>query len=72
MAWVGRTEAAVKAAGTDYRVGSFPFAASGRALAVGTSEGMVKIIADAGTDRILGCTSWVRALPSSSPRPWSP
>jgi dihydrolipoamide dehydrogenase len=54
MAWVGRTEAAVKAAGTDYRVGSFPFAASGRALAVGTSEGMVKIIADAGTDRILG------------------
>ena len=54
MAWVGRSEAAVKAAGVDYRVGTFPFAASGRALAVGTSEGMVKIISDARTDRILG------------------
>jgi dihydrolipoamide dehydrogenase len=54
MAWVGRSEAAIKAAGEEYRVGTFPFAASGRALAVGTSEGMVKIIADSRTDRVLG------------------
>lgn len=54
MAWVGRTEAAIQAAGVDCRVGSFPFAASGRALAVGESEGVVKIVADAKTDRILG------------------
>jgi dihydrolipoamide dehydrogenase len=54
MAWVGRSEAALKAAGVDYRVGSFPFAASGRALAVGDSQGLVKILADTRSDRILG------------------
>ena len=54
MAWVGRTEAAIQAAGVECRVGTFPFAASGRALAVGESEGVVKIVADAKTDRILG------------------
>ncbi|MES1992152.1 MAG: dihydrolipoyl dehydrogenase [Pseudomonadota bacterium] len=54
MAWVGRSESALKAAGVDYRVGSFPFAASGRALAVGESQGLVKILADTRSDRILG------------------
>lgn len=54
MAWVGRSESALKAAGADYRVGSFPFAASGRALAVGESQGLVKILADTRSDRILG------------------
>ena len=41
--------------GIDYNVGVFPFVASGRALAANDSEGMVKIIADAATDSILGC-----------------
>ena len=55
IAWVGKNEEELKAAGVDYNVGVFPFSASGRALAADDSEGMVKIIADAATDRILGC-----------------
>lgn len=55
IAAVGRTEQALKTDGVDYKVGVFPFAASGRALAADDSEGIVKIIADAETDRILGC-----------------
>lgn len=55
IAAVGRTEQALKADGVAYKAGVFPFAASGRALAADDSEGMVKIIADAETDRILGC-----------------
>jgi dihydrolipoamide dehydrogenase len=54
IAWVGQTEQELKAAGTDFNAGSFPFAASGRALAANDSDGMVKILADAQTDRILG------------------
>lgn len=54
LAWVGKTEEALKAAGVAYRVGSFPFAASGRALAQGEGTGMVKLLADAQTDRLLG------------------
>ena len=54
IAWVGRTEQELKAAGENYRVGTFPFAANGRALAANETEGMVKLIADAETDRILG------------------
>lgn len=54
VAWVGKTEQEVKAAGDDYAVGSFSFASSGRALAANDTQGMVKIIADAQTDRILG------------------
>ena len=55
IAWVGKNEEELKAAGIDYNVGVFPFAASGQRLAANDSEGMVKIIADAATDRILGC-----------------
>lgn len=55
VAWVGRNEAELKAAGVDYKVGAFPFSASGRALAANDADGMVKLIADAGSDRILGC-----------------
>jgi dihydrolipoamide dehydrogenase len=55
VAAVGRTEQELKADGVDYKTGVFPFAASGRALASNESDGMVKIIADAETDRILGC-----------------
>ncbi|MEZ5492053.1 MAG: dihydrolipoyl dehydrogenase [Gammaproteobacteria bacterium] len=54
VAWVGHNEEQLKAAGTEYNVGSFPFVASGRALAADDSDGMVKILADAKTDRILG------------------
>ncbi|MEM9301628.1 MAG: dihydrolipoyl dehydrogenase [Pseudomonadota bacterium] len=54
IAWVGYTEQEVKAAGTPYRTGSFPFAATGRALAAGSPGGMVKVIAHAETDRLLG------------------
>ncbi|MCZ6869312.1 MAG: dihydrolipoyl dehydrogenase [Gammaproteobacteria bacterium] len=54
IAWVGKTEEELKASGDGYVVGSFPFAASGRALAAADAEGMVKIIADAESDRILG------------------
>lgn len=54
IAWVGKTEQALKDEGVKYNVGSFPFAASGRALAAAEKEGSVKILADAETDRILG------------------
>ncbi len=55
IAWVGKNEEELKAAGVDYNVGVFPFVASGRALAANDAEGMVKLIADAATDRVLGC-----------------
>ena len=54
IAWVGKTEAELKAAGIEYRVGSFPFAANGRAKAMDQADGLVKVLADAKTDRILG------------------
>ena len=54
VASIGETEDALKAAGTPYRVGKFPFTANGRARAMGTTDGFVKIIADPETDRILG------------------
>ncbi|WP_439133652.1 dihydrolipoyl dehydrogenase [Pseudomaricurvus sp.] len=55
VASVGRTEEQVKADGEDYNVGTFPFVAVGRAVAANEAEGLVKIIADAKTDRVLGC-----------------
>lgn len=55
IAAVGRTEEQVKADGEPYNVGVFPFIASGRALAANEKDGMVKMIAHAETDRILGC-----------------
>jgi len=54
IAWVGQTEQQLKAAGVGYRAGSFPFAANGRARALGDTTGFVKILADTVTDRILG------------------
>ncbi|MBE9568146.1 MAG: dihydrolipoyl dehydrogenase [Proteobacteria bacterium] len=54
LAWVGKNEAECKAAGIEYKVGSFPFIASGRARAMNESEGLVKIITDAGSDRVIG------------------
>ncbi|HEY9200605.1 MAG TPA: dihydrolipoyl dehydrogenase [Gammaproteobacteria bacterium] len=54
IAWVGKSEAQLKAAGENYRTGSFPFLASGRAKAQGETAGQVKILAHAETDRVLG------------------
>ncbi|WP_027351861.1 dihydrolipoyl dehydrogenase [Halotalea alkalilenta] len=54
VAWVGKTEQQLKAEGVDYKVGTFPFSANGRALANNAPEGMAKVIADAKTDRVLG------------------
>lgn len=54
VAWVGQTEQELKASGDAYNVGSFPFSVNGRALAANDTQGMVKILADAETDRVLG------------------
>ncbi|WP_419811019.1 dihydrolipoyl dehydrogenase [Bacterioplanoides sp.] len=56
IAWVGKTEDELKAAGEAYNVGMFPFAANGRAMAAADTDGFVKVVADAETDRILGCS----------------
>ena len=55
VASLGLTEEQVKAAGDAYNVGTFPFADSGRAMAANDTDGFVKVIAHADTDRILGC-----------------
>jgi len=54
IAWVGKTEQQLRADGIQYREGSFPFIANGRARAMGDTTGFAKIVADARTDRILG------------------
>ena len=54
IAWVGQTEEQLKAAGRAYKAGTFPFLANGRARALGDTTGMVKMLADAATDEILG------------------
>lgn len=54
IATVGKTEDELTAAGVAFKKGSFPFAANGRARALGATEGRVKILADAATDQVLG------------------
>jgi len=54
VAWVGKTEQELKADGVDYQAGAFPFAASGRAKAKGDTGGLVKILRDKASDRLLG------------------
>ena len=54
IAWVGQTEQQLKASGRAYKAGTFPFMANGRARALGDTTGMVKLLADAKTDEILG------------------
>jgi dihydrolipoamide dehydrogenase len=54
VAWVGKTEQTLKSTGEPYRAGVFPFAANGRAKAMGEASGFVKILADARTDRVRG------------------
>jgi dihydrolipoamide dehydrogenase len=54
VASIGKTEDELKASGIAYKVGKFPFTANGRARANRTTEGFVKVLADAATDRVLG------------------
>lgn len=54
VAWVGKTEQELKAAGVKYNIGKFPFAANSRAKTNQDSEGFVKFISEKETDRILG------------------
>ena len=54
IAWVGKTEQQLRAEGVEYRAGSFPFSANARARALGDTAGLVKVLADAKTDLILG------------------
>jgi dihydrolipoamide dehydrogenase len=55
VAWVGTTENEAKAAGVPYGKAVFPWAASGRSLTLGRSEGLTKLLFDEATDRIIGC-----------------
>ncbi len=55
IASVGQTEEQLKAANVAYKVGKFPFMANGRARAMNATEGFVKLLADATTDKVLGC-----------------
>jgi dihydrolipoamide dehydrogenase len=54
IAWVGKTEQQLKAEGVEYRAGTFPFMANARARALGDTSGLVKFLADAKTDTVLG------------------
>ena len=54
LAWVGKSEEELKADGIAYKAGKFPFTANGRAKVNGTTDGFVKILADAQTDKVLG------------------
>ncbi len=54
IAWVGQTEKQLQAASRPYKTGQFPFAANGRALGMGASQGFVKVLADQQTDEVLG------------------
>lgn len=54
IAWVGKTEQQLKTDGREYKAGSFPFMANGRARALGDTTGFVKVLADAKTDEVLG------------------
>ena len=55
VAGVGQTEEQLKEAGVAYKVGKFPFTANSRARCTGDTDGVVKILADAETDKVLGC-----------------
>jgi dihydrolipoamide dehydrogenase len=54
IAWVGKTEEQLKAAAVAYKIGKYPFTADPRSRANGTTEGFVKVLADKGTDKVLG------------------
>ena len=55
IAWIGKNEDQLKEEGVEYNLGSFPFAVNGRAMASLDTDGSIKLLADAKSDRILGC-----------------
>jgi dihydrolipoamide dehydrogenase len=55
VATVGKSEEDLKAAGVEYKIGKFPFTANARAKTIAATDGFVKILADAKTDKVLGC-----------------
>ena len=55
VAWMGLTEAEARASGIDYEKAAFPWAASGRALALGRDDGLTKLLVEPGSHRVLGC-----------------
>lgn len=61
VAWVGKSEEQVKSEGTSYKIGKFPLMANSRAKTNAETDGLVKIVADKNTDRILGAhmIGWV-------------
>src|SRR5476651_789508 len=65
IAWVGKTEQTLKAEGVEVNIGTFPFAASGRAMAANDTGGFVKVIADAKTDRVLASAMTLTKPPVS-------
>ena len=69
IAAVGATEEELKAKGIAYKVGKFPFSANGRARAMRATEGFVKFLADAASDRVSACISSAPGQANSSPRP---
>ena len=54
IAWVGQTAQELRAEGREFKIGTFPFLANGRARAIGNTTGLVKVVADAKTDQLLG------------------
>jgi dihydrolipoamide dehydrogenase len=56
IAWVGKTEQQLKEDGTEFNTGTFPFSVNGRAMAANDTDGLVKMLVDAKTDRVLGCS----------------
>lgn len=56
IAWVGKTEQQLKEEGIEFNTGTFPFSVNGRAMAANDTEGMVKMLVDAKSDRVLGCS----------------
>lgn len=55
IAWVGKTEQQLEEEGVEFNTGTFPFSINGRAMAANDTEGLVKLVSDAKTDRLLGC-----------------
>jgi dihydrolipoamide dehydrogenase len=55
VAWMGLTETVARAEGIEYEKAAFPWAASGRALALGREDGLTKLLVEPGTRRVLGC-----------------
>ena len=69
VAWVGKTEEQLKAAGVEYKKGNFPFMANSRAKTNADTDGFVKVLTDAATDKLLGVHIINSAVPPLSTLP---